>query len=262
MLTTSLTLPDVFGAKTPKANCANLRTKGWEITLSWQDEFQLAGSPFSYNVSASVGDYITKITKYHNPDRLISDHYVGKTLGEIWGYHVEGLFKTDREAAEYQATIDDKAVNNRVYQCKGPAGNYLRAGDVRFADLDGDNVISEGSGTVDDPGRQAHHRQLAAALQLLVPRGIQLDGLSTCRPSSRASDAATGIRPPDKHPTISGAPTRSRPPRSSTRISMRTAGRRTTATPTFPVRAATTPMREARWARKTTATSRTSPTCA
>ena len=67
MLTTSLTLPDVFGAKTPKANCANLRTKGWEITLSWQDEFQLAGSPFSYNVSASVGDYITKITKYHNP---------------------------------------------------------------------------------------------------------------------------------------------------------------------------------------------------
>ena len=152
MLTTSLTLPDVFGAKTPKANCANLRTKGWEITLSWQDEFQLAGSPFSYNMSASVGDYITKITKYHNPDRLISDHYVGKTLGEIWGYHVERLFKTDREAAEYQATIDDKAVNNRVYQCKGPAGNYLRAGDVRFADLDGDNVISEGSGTVDDPG--------------------------------------------------------------------------------------------------------------
>ena len=75
-----------------------------------------------------------------------------KTLGEIWGYHVEGLFKTDREAAEYQASIDDKAVNNRVYQNKGPAGNRLRAGDVRFADLDGNNIISEGSGTVDDPG--------------------------------------------------------------------------------------------------------------
>jgi outer membrane receptor protein involved in Fe transport len=27
MLTTSLTLPDVYGANTPKANCANLRTK-------------------------------------------------------------------------------------------------------------------------------------------------------------------------------------------------------------------------------------------
>ena len=42
MLTTSLTLPSVFGANTPKANCADLRTKGWEISLSWQDEFQLA----------------------------------------------------------------------------------------------------------------------------------------------------------------------------------------------------------------------------
>ena len=152
MLTTSLTLPSVFGANTPKANCADLRTKGWEISLSWQDEFQLAGKPFSYHVSASVGDYITKITKYHNPDRVISDRYEGQTLGEIWGYHAEGLFKTDREAAEYQASIDDKAVNNRVYQNKGPAGNRLRAGDVRFADLDGNNIISEGSGTVDDPG--------------------------------------------------------------------------------------------------------------
>jgi len=28
MLTTSLTLPSVFGANTPKANCADLRTKG------------------------------------------------------------------------------------------------------------------------------------------------------------------------------------------------------------------------------------------
>ncbi len=152
MLTTSLTLPDTFGANTPKANCADLRTNGWEITLGWNDTFSLAGKPFSYNVSASVGDYVTKITKYHNPDGLISNHYVGKTLGDIWGYHVEGLFKTDREAAEYQARIDDTAVNSRLYQGKGPAGNYLRAGDVKFADLDGDGVISEGSGTLDDHG--------------------------------------------------------------------------------------------------------------
>ena len=154
MLTTSLTLPDVYGANTPKANCANLRSKGWELTLSWNDSFPLLGRPFTYNVSATLGDYVTHITKYHNPDGLISDHYVGEKLGDIWGYHVEGLFKTDREAAEYQATIDDTAVNNRVYQCTGPAGNRLRAGDVRFADLDGDKKITEGSGTLDDHGDQ------------------------------------------------------------------------------------------------------------
>ena len=150
MLTTSLTLPSVFGANTPEANCADLRTNGWELYVGWNDEFKLAGKPFKYNVAATIGDYKSTITKYNNPDKLISDYYEGMTLGEIWGYSVEGLFATDEEAAEYQATINDKAVNNRVYNSQ--TDNYLRAGDVRFRDLDGDNMISSGSGTVDDPG--------------------------------------------------------------------------------------------------------------
>lgn len=63
-----------------------------------------------------------------------------------------GLFKTDREAAEYQNSINDKAVNSRLYQGKGPAGNYLRAGDVHFADINGDKIITQGSGTLADHG--------------------------------------------------------------------------------------------------------------
>ena len=72
------------------------------------------------------------------------------TLGEIWGYKVEGLFSSDEEAAAYQAKINDKAVNQRVYNSK--VDNHLMAGDVKFIDVNGDNVINEGSGTVDDPG--------------------------------------------------------------------------------------------------------------
>lgn len=150
MLTHAVTLPSVFGADTPKQNCADLRTNGWELYIGWQDKFTLANKPFHYNVSASIGDYKSKITKFNNPDKLISDYYVGMTLGEIWGYKVDGLFATDEEAAAYQAQINDKAVNGRVYSSK--KDNKLMAGDVKFADLDGDNVISEGSGTVDDPG--------------------------------------------------------------------------------------------------------------
>lgn len=150
MLTTSITLPSVFGANTPKENCANLRTKGWELYVGWQDKFNVAGKPLHYNVSATIGDYKSTITKYNNPDKLISDYYEGMTLGEIWGYKVAGLFATDEEAAAYQAQINDKAVNGRVYSSK--KDNKLLAGDVKFIDLDGDNVISEGSGTVADPG--------------------------------------------------------------------------------------------------------------
>ncbi len=150
MLTHSLTLPSVYGATTPKENCADLRTNGWEIYLRWNDHFKLAGHRFDYGISATLGDYKSKITKFNNPDKLISDYYEGMTLGEIWGYKVEGLFGSDEEAAAYQAQINDKAVNQRVYNSK--VDNHLMAGDVKFIDVNGDNVINEGSGTVDDPG--------------------------------------------------------------------------------------------------------------
>ena len=152
MLTTSITLPDVFGAAAPKANCADLRTKGYEITVSWRDQRMVAGKPFAYGITASLGDLKTKITKYNNKDKLLSDHYVGQTLGEIWGYRTGGLFKTDEEAARYQARIDDKAVNNRVYSSSDASVSHLMAGDVRFLDLNGDNVINNGNGKVGDSG--------------------------------------------------------------------------------------------------------------
>ena len=60
------------------------------------------------------------------------------------------MFATDEDAAAYQARLNDKAVNNRVYTSKKE--NYLRAGDVEFIDLNGDGIINQGSGTVGDPG--------------------------------------------------------------------------------------------------------------
>jgi len=152
MLTKLQTLPTVYGATTPKANCANLRTKGYEISVSWNDKRIVAGKPFRYGISASLGDYKTTITKYKNDERLLSDHYVGKTLGDIWGYKTGGLFKTDEEAAQYQATINDKAVNQKIYGGANSAMSHLMAGDVKFLDLDGNNIINQGSGTLDDPG--------------------------------------------------------------------------------------------------------------
>lgn len=150
MLTPSLTLPSVYGAKTPEANSADLRTNGWEIYVGWNDQFNLADKPFRYNIGVTLGDYKSTITKFNNPDKLISDYYEGMTLGDIWGYKVGGLFSSDEEAAAYQSKINDVAVNGRVYNSK--SDNYLRAGDVKFLDLNDDNVISEGAGTVSNSG--------------------------------------------------------------------------------------------------------------
>ena len=152
MLTSSQELPAVFGTSSPKINGADLRTKGYEITLTWKDQVKLAGRPFYYSVSGSLGDYVTTITKFDNPTKSLSQHYVGKRLGEIWGYQVEGLFKTDAEAAEYQAKINDRAVNNSVYSCNVAALAKLKAGDVKFVDRNGDGVINTDENTVGKPG--------------------------------------------------------------------------------------------------------------
>ncbi len=152
MLTNSITLPSVYGASTPQENCADLRTKGYEIYLSWNDSFRLAGDEFNYSITGTFGDYISVITRYNNPDKLLSDRYEGQVLGEIWGYHVDGLFASDDEAAEYMSQINSSAVQGNIFGSTNADEAYLRAGDLKFADLNGDGVISMGANTVDNPG--------------------------------------------------------------------------------------------------------------
>lgn len=152
MLTNSMTLPSVYGASAPKENCADLRTTGYEIYLTWKDSFTLGKDLFSYSVTGTLGDYKTVITKYNNPTRQLNDHYVGTVLGEIWGYHVEGLFSSDEEAAAYMEQINSRPVQGFVFSSKNPEESYLRAGDVIYADRNGDKIISKGSDTADDPG--------------------------------------------------------------------------------------------------------------
>lgn len=145
MLTRGDDLPGTYGAATPKKNGANLRSKGYELTLGWKDSFSLAGKPFSYGVTATLSDYISVITKYENPSRLLGTYYEGMVLGEIWGFRTDGLFASDEEAAAYTSTVDQSYVN---YNLNGG----WKGGDVKYLDLDGDGEISKGGVTVDNPG--------------------------------------------------------------------------------------------------------------
>lgn len=149
MLTKGITLPGVYGADEPEMNAADMRTKGYEITLSWRDRTMLAGRPFGYGVSVVFSDYLTKITKFDNPDRLLSDYYEGQTYGEIWGYVTDGFFVSDEEAKNWH--IDQTSVSGLIYESSGDEYG-LRAGDLKYVDLDGNNKISIGQNTVDDPG--------------------------------------------------------------------------------------------------------------
>lgn len=150
MLTSGSQLPSVYGATVPKSNCADLRTKGYEVGVNWNDSFSLLGSAFTYGLGAGLGDQVATITKFDNPEMLLGKHYVGETLGEIWGYRVEGLFKTEEEAQAYQNTIDCATYVHSAMNVGINKG--LHAGDVKFIDLDGDNAITPGNSKVGDSG--------------------------------------------------------------------------------------------------------------
>ncbi|MFC3196723.1 TonB-dependent receptor [Parapedobacter deserti] len=149
MLTTGRRLPSVFGASEPRENAADLETTGFELTLGWNDQIGAGRNRFSYRVNVVLSDYTARITRFDNPTRLLSDFYEGQRLGEIWGYTVDGLFRTDDEAQNYP--INQDFVNRQRLRAPGE-WNPLRAGDVRFVDLNGDGVVNNGTNTVDDPG--------------------------------------------------------------------------------------------------------------
>ena len=145
-------LPSIYGASEPQMNANNLRTKGYELVLGWRDSFKLAGSTFSYGITGTFSDYTAEYTKCDNPTGLIGDPYVGKKYGEIWGYKVDGLFRNDKEAAEYASRIDLSTVASGYYTATGAYGKGVRGGDIKYLDLNGDNIVNGGKGTLDDPG--------------------------------------------------------------------------------------------------------------
>lgn len=142
MLAASMTLPDVYGYSAPLENNGCLRTKGYEVVLSWNDRFTLLNKPFSYGVSLSLADSKSVLVKYEGNDtKILDQNYEGKEWGEIWGFKVEGLYQSDEEVK--QRGVDQSFINSRFTN---------KAGDLIFADIDGSKKIDIGKGTLDDHG--------------------------------------------------------------------------------------------------------------
>ncbi|MCR5519710.1 MAG: TonB-dependent receptor [Bacteroidales bacterium] len=152
MLTSAMALPYVYGESAPKENAADLRTKGFELALSWKDNVSLGGKPLYYGVTATLGDFVSKITRFSNETKLLSENYVGKQLGDIWGYRTDGVFATDEDAALYEQTIDSFSTANKGINSQAAPYNHLMAGDIIYKDLNGDGKINTGDNTLNNPG--------------------------------------------------------------------------------------------------------------
>lgn len=149
MLTEGEDLPSVYGAPSPLENRADLRSQGYEVSLTYRDRADVGGKALKYSVTASLTDYITKITRFGNTSKVLGSHYVGETIGEIWGFRVDGLFASDAEAEAY--TDYDNGGVDQSFISGGLRGGW-KGGDLKFRDLDHDRIISKGGYTVDESG--------------------------------------------------------------------------------------------------------------
>ena len=143
MLTTGRILPKVLGTSVPQENAADLKTTGFDLTISWRDQFELAGAPFHYSLDFNLSDSQSEITKFDNPTGSLISYYVGQKIGEIWGLKVKGLYATDEEA---------KNGPDQTEILMNPSQFPVTAGSINYEDVNGDNKITRGNYTLEDHG--------------------------------------------------------------------------------------------------------------
>lgn len=129
--------PGVLGASAPRNNNSALRTRGWELSVNWKGAIQ----EFKYSLGANVSDYQSKVTQFFNPTNTLSTWSEGRTIGEIWGYTVNDLYRSQEQVNAHLETTDLSYF-----------GSTWRPGDVRYEDTNGDGVVGPGKYTVDDHG--------------------------------------------------------------------------------------------------------------
>lgn len=160
MLAPGMQLPGVVGADAPYQNTADMRTRGWEVSLNWRDRI----GKVDYRIGFNLSDSKSKIMKYDsNSSYILSsqrkniqnnqtytfwDFYEGKDLGEIWGYEYDGFYTVDDFTDTSSWKLKDGVPSIDGYR--------PLPGDVKFKNLRDDergtNIISSGDNTLNNPG--------------------------------------------------------------------------------------------------------------
>lgn len=140
MLTPGKKLPGVLGAPSPQENAADMRTRGWEISASYTDSWRLGGEDLHLYAKVSLSDNLSRITRFNNPTKTLTQYYEGQTIGEIWGLESDGLFATEQEIAK----LDESELI--------PWGTLsIVPGWPKYVDQNGDGRITKSGATADQP---------------------------------------------------------------------------------------------------------------
>lgn len=128
----------LLGGKAPKTNSGNLRVRGWEFVIGWNDNIK----DFQYSASFNISDTRTKLQELEGADTFVAgkNNLNGYPLNSWFLFKTDGFFKNQAEVDEYYA----KYGNEGGEMTKLPKGGKteLRPGDTKRVDFNGDRVIT------------------------------------------------------------------------------------------------------------------------
>ncbi|WP_185280933.1 TonB-dependent receptor [Hymenobacter sp. NBH84] len=133
-------LPLTSGFSTVTTNIGSMWNKGIELDITSQN---VQTQDFSWNSNFNISFIRNRITKLpnNNADQaagFASLLRVGESLGSFYGYEVDRIYQTAAEvAADNEAARAATNGQSSYFQQQNTA-----AGDIRFKDLSGDNVIT------------------------------------------------------------------------------------------------------------------------
>jgi TonB-dependent starch-binding outer membrane protein SusC len=124
----------------PYVNIGTINNKGFDFRIS---STNIQSKGFTWKTDVTVSRNINEVEKLNTDGASLagwpySRTVVGRSIGEFYGYQVEGVFAT-KEDFETHAL----PVKNGLPLPVGAAGGSIWYGDLKFKDFNGDGIIDE-----------------------------------------------------------------------------------------------------------------------
>ena len=137
-----------YGTGAPYVNGGDIRNRGYEILLSWDDA---VSRDFSYGFSATFSHNKNTVTRIansegiiHGPSNAIAQNtaelyriQVGYPIGYFWGFEMDGIIQNEQDLKEY---LDRNCGGDAANSLQGEA---IQPGDVKFVDVNGNGKIDK-----------------------------------------------------------------------------------------------------------------------
>ncbi len=135
-----ISLPATLGTSVPRVNNVDIKTSGFELSIGWRDKI----GQVKYGARLNLSDSKTKVMSFPNETGNLDSYISGRYTNEIWGFQTIGIAKSVDEMTSHLATLTAGG--------QAALGSNWSAGDIMYADTNGDKKISKGANTIYDHG--------------------------------------------------------------------------------------------------------------